>query len=284
MNKYYLYRWIRLDKNEPFYIGIGTKTKEDILYGTYKRANAIKRNNTIWNNIKSKSEYIVQIVLESDDYEFIKQKEIEFIKLYGRIDIQTGCLANMTDGGEGTTNVIVSENSRTLRSLNRRGKSMSEESILKRTMSRQANYIMSEETKSKISNSKVKKISQFSLTGVFIRTWNSAKDAAVALNISRETICQCANRKNTKVFTAGNFIWSYECDQFSSYESKAYQSLLRVKSGKVRRNITDQEKEQIVDEYIKINNTFIKKIDKLKYLSNKYQIKFSTIRAIVYNL
>lgn len=30
MEKHYLYRHIRLDKNEPFYIGIGTVTKAEL--------------------------------------------------------------------------------------------------------------------------------------------------------------------------------------------------------------------------------------------------------------
>ncbi len=106
--KYYLYRYIRLDKDEPFYIGIGTKSIEDIKYNTYKRADAIKKGNTIWKGIVSKTEYIIEILLESDDYVFIKQKEIEFIKLYGRINKKTGILSNMTDGRDGTTGVIVS--------------------------------------------------------------------------------------------------------------------------------------------------------------------------------
>ena len=46
--KYYLYRHIRVDKNEPFYIGIGTKTNADIKYGTYTRANIKRKKNNIW--------------------------------------------------------------------------------------------------------------------------------------------------------------------------------------------------------------------------------------------
>lgn len=40
MNKYYLYRHIRLDKNEPFYIGIGTKRNRyhPNMYSEYRRA------------------------------------------------------------------------------------------------------------------------------------------------------------------------------------------------------------------------------------------------------
>lgn len=101
--EHYLYRHIRKDKDEPFYIGVGTKGKKhyNSLWMKYRRANSKNRRNPIWNKIVKKSEYIVEILLESDNYDFILQKEIEFIKLYGRIDLGTGILSNLTDGGEG---------------------------------------------------------------------------------------------------------------------------------------------------------------------------------------
>lgn len=100
--KYYLYRHIRLDKNEPFYIGIGTKC---LNYGhTYKRiysrAHTSSSRNSIWKRIVVKVGYEIEILMESDDYEFIKQKEIEFIALYGRLHINTGILSNLTCGGD----------------------------------------------------------------------------------------------------------------------------------------------------------------------------------------
>lgn len=103
--KHYLYRHIRLDKNEPFYIGIGTKT----LRCQYERANSKASRSSIWKNIVKKTEYEIEILLESDDYEFIKQKEIEFIKMYGRIDKGTGTLSNLTNGGDGTLGRVVTE-------------------------------------------------------------------------------------------------------------------------------------------------------------------------------
>lgn len=100
---HYLYRHIRLDKNEPFYIGIGTiGNNADTYDKSYRRAYIVKKRSKLWEKVINKTEYEVEIVLESDDYDFIKQKEIEFIKLYGRIDIQTGTLVNMTEGGDGT--------------------------------------------------------------------------------------------------------------------------------------------------------------------------------------
>ena len=102
--KYYLYRHIRLDKNEPFYIGIGSK-KDKNFYACsseYERAYTNTSRSTFWKNITSKTDYEVEILLESDDYEFIQQKEIEFIALYKRIDCCQGLLVNLTDGGEGS--------------------------------------------------------------------------------------------------------------------------------------------------------------------------------------
>lgn len=111
----YLYRHIRLDTNEPFYIGI-SKSNSD-----YKRANSKLQRSDFWKNITSITEYEVEILLESDDYEFIKQKEIEFIKLYGRRDLNLGTLTNLTDGGEGNLGIIVTEEQRKLRSENSKG-------------------------------------------------------------------------------------------------------------------------------------------------------------------
>lgn len=93
----YVYRHIRLDKNEPFYVGIGNDV-------TNKRAKERARRNEIWKKIVAKSDYEVEILFDNLTYEKAKLKEIEFIKLYGRIDLGNGTLANLTDGGDGTIN------------------------------------------------------------------------------------------------------------------------------------------------------------------------------------
>lgn len=109
--RHYLYRHIRLDKNEPFYVGVGTKPKRSSSKDTYIYSRAYNKSNrsNYWKKIIAKTDFEVEILLESDDYEFIKQREIEFIALYGRRDLGKGTLCNLTDGGDGTLGSVVSE-------------------------------------------------------------------------------------------------------------------------------------------------------------------------------
>lgn len=110
----YVYRHIRLDKNEPFYIGIGSDS-------TYKRANTKNERNNLWYKIISKTDYIVEIIFEHEDWAIIKEKEKEFIALYGRINKNSGTLTNLTDGGDGILGFIHSEETRKKASLRMSG-------------------------------------------------------------------------------------------------------------------------------------------------------------------
>lgn len=101
--KYYVYRHVRVDKNEVFYIGIGTK--QSVIRGysdEYKRALDKKKRNIFWNRIIELTEYIVEIIYESNDISEIYNKEIEFISLYKRVR-DGGSLCNLTLGGETMT-------------------------------------------------------------------------------------------------------------------------------------------------------------------------------------
>lgn len=97
---YYLYRHIRLDKNVPFYIGIGTKrntSKSD--ENAYHRAFSNKGRNITWDCIYKKTNIEVEILLESDNPGFISEKEKEFIDLYGQVILDNGTLVNIESGG-----------------------------------------------------------------------------------------------------------------------------------------------------------------------------------------
>lgn len=111
METFYIYRHIRLDTNEPFYIGIGkvyrpsAKKHEDY----YSRAFQNNKRNRFWHFITDKTDYEVEILFECNNRDAILEKEIEFIKLYGRRDLGEGTLVNLTDGGDGMNNNIQSE-------------------------------------------------------------------------------------------------------------------------------------------------------------------------------
>jgi group I intron endonuclease len=101
----YVYRHIRTDKNQPFYIGIGTDKK-------YYRAYSSTKRNPLWNNIVKNSAYEVEIFMDDLTWEQACEKEKELISLYGRKNTNTGILCNMTDGGEGTLNIQFSQERR----------------------------------------------------------------------------------------------------------------------------------------------------------------------------
>jgi uncharacterized protein involved in tellurium resistance len=55
-----------------------------------------------------------------------KEKEKEFIALYGRVDLKSGCLVNLTDGGDGVLNMSSNSELRIKLSKAAIGKKMSE--------------------------------------------------------------------------------------------------------------------------------------------------------------
>jgi hypothetical protein len=110
----YVYRHIRKDTNQVFYIGIGTRS------GLH-RAKSKSCRNKIWNSIVSKTEYEVEILFEDVSWDFAVEKEIEFIKLYGKIIDKNGTLSNLTDGGEGCAGFSHSEETKIRLSKSKKG-------------------------------------------------------------------------------------------------------------------------------------------------------------------
>lgn len=102
-----VYKHIRKDTNEVFYIGIGRTDKRP--YNFVKRSLHHK-------NIIKKFGVEVEIICEDITWDEACKKEIELIKEYGRIDLGTGNLINRTDGGEGSKNFIFSEEEKNRRS------------------------------------------------------------------------------------------------------------------------------------------------------------------------
>jgi hypothetical protein len=116
----YVYRHIRLDKNQPFYIGIGSDEH-------YYRATAKSHRSKIWKGIVSRTDYKVQIMCDDITFEEAKVKEKELISLYGRINLSTGTLCNLTDGGDGTSGQVFSDEHKQKIAQAHKGRKLSDE-------------------------------------------------------------------------------------------------------------------------------------------------------------
>jgi hypothetical protein len=87
-NTFYTYLWLRSD-GSPYYVGKG---KDNRAYAKHTGINAPPKERIM----------IYPAVSEADAFE----TEIALIWYYGRKDLGTGCLRNLTDGGDGPSGAI----------------------------------------------------------------------------------------------------------------------------------------------------------------------------------
>lgn len=113
----YIYRHRRNDTNQIFYVGIGIKNRPYDKNG----------RNTYWNHVVKKHGYSVEIIAEVDTWELACELECLLIEEYGRRDLGTGTLVNMTDGGEGSLGRICTEETKAKLSSIFRNRPISEE-------------------------------------------------------------------------------------------------------------------------------------------------------------
>lgn len=211
-----VYRHIRLDKNEPFYIGIGEKKN---------RAHTKHGRNEFWNKIIKKTNYRIDILFDDLTWEEAQEKEKEFISIYGRRDLGTGILVNLTDGGENPPKMFghkfnlgrkQSTTTRKKRSESMMGRTFSEETIklksdiakkngqkpsfkgfnhseeTKKIMSeKKKDIIFSEETRKKLSDAKKGKTAN-NAKSIIINdiSYKSVTDAAKELGLLRRKITE----------------------------------------------------------------------------------------------
>jgi len=105
MKRYYIYEHVRLDTNEVFYVGKGTIKKTN----PYGRSQEKSRRSELWKKVIKKTDYEIRVVFEHEDEKIVFLKETELIKLYGRKDLGLGPLVNFTDGGDGTSGAVRSD-------------------------------------------------------------------------------------------------------------------------------------------------------------------------------
>lgn len=163
--EFYVYCLRRPDKedmlwpgaDQPFYVGKGRvnngrikdhrREAEQLRHKPGPKSLKINIIHKLWKNeLDFTEEIILGGLTEREAFEL----EITTIELYGRINLGTGCLANLTDGGEGGYGKIISEETREkLRQL-ATGRTPSEETRQKLIESHKGKVHL-EETKRKMS-------------------------------------------------------------------------------------------------------------------------------------
>jgi hypothetical protein len=204
-NTGYLYRHVRLDTNEVFYVGISLDNRKNKFIRAY---NSYKRNQ-FWKNIVAKTDYEVEIMLMNLPRSILIEKEKEFIKLYGRKNLNEGTLVNLTDGGDGThrakfPNRKMAEKQR----LSMIGRKLSQETKDKISAAHKGRKQTPEAIESRrigIINSDKKciPIVQKDKEGNIIKVWRSGNDARLA-GFPHVTCCCRGNRLH-----CGGYRWEY---------------------------------------------------------------------------
>ena len=126
----------------PFYVGIGVDTK---------RAYSKTHRNSHWKSIVSLCDYDVHVLFDDVDYEFAKQKEMEFIEIYKRKS-DGGTLCNITLGGDGVLGIVHTDEAKEKMGAPNKGKVISEWHR-KRISEFHTGKVVSKETRQKMSNS-----------------------------------------------------------------------------------------------------------------------------------
>jgi hypothetical protein len=97
--EYCVYFHINKSNSDIFYVGIGNK----------KRPYSKRSRSQFWKNTVEKYDYLVEIIHTELSFEEACELERYYIRMFGRLDIGSGSLVNLTDGGDGSNGYIHSE-------------------------------------------------------------------------------------------------------------------------------------------------------------------------------
>lgn len=191
MSKYYTYALIDPRDSQPFYIGKGTQQR--MYQHVYRRktlANYLLKRR-ITEIIKAGHEVQYRKLVDSVGEEEALLEEQRAIREYGRLDIGTGILCNLTNGGEcGATSWSPQTRER------------------KRQL--------------ELAKKKGRPVNQYTLGGEFVAKYSSAKVASENTPANRSYITQVCKGKRK---SAGGYLWAYEGNPTPTYSKEYYRAV-----------------------------------------------------------
>ncbi len=232
--KFYTYELWDPIKNEPFYVGKGTNNPGYVRHSKHIKManNTIKDTDPNRHKIHRIKKILslgytpeTKIVFETDIEEEALNKEIELIKLYGRRNLKTGCLTNLTPGGEGFTQEYFTQEKRD--EISKRvsgsgnwmyGKTHTPEArkAISDAHKGRTNYYHTEEWKRYLSSEESylrkrgKSVYQIDTNGNIINKWKTCLEAAVKLNYPNYINIYSAAKYKYRRYKG--FYWLYEED------------------------------------------------------------------------
>jgi len=167
-------RWEFQDKVfdfEPFYVGIGVRNRIMHHFQNHSLKKRNTKNDIIWEIIKeTESKPIHFKIFENLSRDKAEEIEKQIISKFGRLCLESGCLSNLSEGGDECYNIA-----------RRLAKSpLGGESPISKT------------------------VYQYTLDGSLVKHWNSMVEAARHYNCHPAAITQACNGKNR---TCKGFIW-----------------------------------------------------------------------------
>lgn len=225
MTQYYTYILINSLDSQPFYIGKGTGPRMYQHLKEAQRKDFTKRSvHQKINSIIIKGGHVLyqKIDWETEEQAFNEEKRL--ISLYGRKDIKTGILCNLTDGGEGPGNRSeetkakslmvhlgakrsdiakqhMKEAQRILAARNREvyGTGVRPETIIKMSKNRKGKP-WSENARAAKRNkpTSIPVLAYEKSSGICVGEWNSLSECARALNCDVGAICKILNGWQSK--------------------------------------------------------------------------------------
>ena len=109
IKNYYVYIFIDPRNNLPFYVGKGNRRRMKSHFEPNRLAEISPKNSKIKKILSEGLEVIIEIYKNGLSSEEACETEKELILKYGRANLGTGILLNLTDGGEGVRSCLVSK-------------------------------------------------------------------------------------------------------------------------------------------------------------------------------